>query len=228
MYPFLRLQAYYLRKRYDPESIEFYRKLQNLKVKQIDAYPREVERKRQLEALKRYGLEPSDDLLDVGCGNAAAGQYMIDYLNHGSYHGMDISQEAIKQAKKKINTRGLENKDPTFVNNNDLGFREFDEKTFDYIWANSVFTHLNKEHISEFLKNAKRVLHEDGQGLVTFKSSGDSDKKKITNNVASSNQYFYQPETLIEIGERHNLEISYSEDIPEWPPNVFHMLEFKK
>jgi cyclopropane fatty-acyl-phospholipid synthase-like methyltransferase len=123
--------------------------------------------KLQLEFLKSQGLEPSDTLLDIGCGTLRAGHLFIFMLDPGNYTGMDISEDAIKKGKEMVGKQKLREQDPTFIVNSDLKFEEV-EGSFDYALAQSVFTHLPNADIQECLSHISNVLEDDGEFYATI------------------------------------------------------------
>jgi SAM-dependent methyltransferase len=124
----------------------------------------------QFEFLINTGLQPSHNMLDLGCGTLRGGRLFIKYLNTGNYHGIDISSKAIAYAKQLVQQEGLSEKGPHLLvsEKKDLKFLEFSGETFDYILAQSVFTHLKPEHIKECFENIGRVMHESSAFYFTY------------------------------------------------------------
>ncbi|MFB6187402.1 MAG: cyclopropane-fatty-acyl-phospholipid synthase family protein [Halobacteriaceae archaeon] len=129
----------------------------------------------QFQLLKRNGLEPEDSLLDIGCGVLRGGIHFIKYLQSGNYYGMDISEEALEKGEEFLRKEGLEYKDPVLICNQDLSFEEkkLQNKKFDFILAQSVFTHLPRKEIKQCLDNIHKVLSDDGTFYATFNKSTD-------------------------------------------------------
>lgn len=119
----------------------------------------------QLNFLIDNGLQPHDKLIDIGCGILVGGEYFMTYLNCGNYTGIDISNELIEEGVRRIDDDVIENKKPTLKQNTDLKFNDIN-RTHNYAVANSVFTHLPKDHIDECLSNVGKVL--EGKLFVTF------------------------------------------------------------
>jgi len=113
----------------------------------------------QFEFLKRRGLKPHHRLLDIGCGTLRGGRHFIRYLDVSNYTGLDVSPEALKHAKTVINQGGLSEKYPTLVLNvaGDLRLENIKGK-FDFILAQSVFSHLPEEFIFDCFDNIHKVL----------------------------------------------------------------------
>jgi cyclopropane fatty-acyl-phospholipid synthase-like methyltransferase len=127
----------------------------------------------QFEFLRRQGLMPHHRMLDIGCGTLRGGRHAIRYLDPGCYSGIDLSSKAIEYGQELVQEEGLSDKRPNLVvsRNKDLKFGEFSGQMFDYILAQSVFTHLMEEHIEECLQHVGNVMHDDGQFFFTFREA---------------------------------------------------------
>ncbi|MFK7923523.1 MAG: methyltransferase domain-containing protein [Bacteroidia bacterium] len=55
-------------------------------------------------ALKKQGLKPTDDVLEIGCGIGAVSSLLVPYLRRGSLLGIDISPKSIEVANKRFST----------------------------------------------------------------------------------------------------------------------------
>jgi SAM-dependent methyltransferase len=225
---FLKRGWYYLRLKWlmlrnNPDSIDFYKQLQDYKVNNTGlTYARGYGiGEGQLDFLKRKGLQRSDRLLEIGCGDLRGGRYIIRYLAPENYTGIDISSAAINRAREVVGQEDLAEKHPTLVVNDDLRFDEFDRQ-FDVIFAHSVFTHLAESHIQECFENINRVLSGDG---VFYSSFTDADQRQVnyTRTVANSNQYKYPFSFFVEEGRENGFRVSV-DDYPEYPFDGMKML----
>jgi SAM-dependent methyltransferase len=135
----------------------------------------------QYEFVRSRGLLPEHKLLDIGCGTLRGGRHFIRYLNEGNYFGIDISPKAIEAAHRLVETEGLATKDPTLVlsRNKDLKFGEFEGERFDYLLAQSVFTHLKPEHIRECFEHIERVMAPGASFYFTFKKADRFEQRAI-------------------------------------------------
>ena len=126
--------------------------------------------KLQFEFLIKMNLKPHHKMLDLGCGTLRGGRHFIKYLDPGNYCGIDISPKAISAAKQLIEQEGFANRRPHLLvsENKDLRFREFRGETFDYILAQSVFTHLKPEHIKECFENISSIMHHSSVFYFTY------------------------------------------------------------
>lgn len=125
----------------------------------------------QFDFLVNNGLQPHHRMLDIGCGTLRGGRHFLRYLNSRNYSGMDISPKAIDYGKQLVQQEGLSEKQPRLLvsRNRDLRFEEFSGETFDYLLAQSVFTHLKPEHIEECFRHVGRIMKSDSVFFFTFK-----------------------------------------------------------
>jgi len=125
---------------------------------------------RQFDFLRAEGLLSHHRLLDIGCGTLRGGRHFIAYLEPGRYTGFDISQGAIQKAKALVEREGLADKRPVLEVNEtkDLKFTDYQGKTFDFILAQSVFSHLMEEHIDEAFRHVANVMHLGSKFFFTF------------------------------------------------------------
>lgn len=154
----------------------------------------------QFEFLKDEGLEPSDSLLDLGCGTLRGGRYFIPYLNPGKYMGLDISNEAISEGKKILGKELLRQKDVELRVNNDLRFEEVNRE-FDFVIAQSVFTHLPEEEIRECLQNIGKILKDNGFFYATFHDVDDRGKRRL-----EKYNFTYSFEKISQIAKENSLK----------------------
>ncbi len=120
----------------------------------------------QLEFLKSVGVEPHHRFLDIGCGDLRAGVPLIRYLNVGNYVGLDQSGIAIIQGTLSMTDENRA-KSPVFYVGGDFGLEEIDG-TFDFLWAHSVFTHVDLSMVGKCLASARTILNPGGSFLATF------------------------------------------------------------
>jgi len=123
----------------------------------------------QFEFLKKHGLEPQHRLLDIGCGSLRGGLFFIEHLNEGNYTGFDLSSEVIEAGKQKITEKGLGSKSPNLLVNveRNLKFDFLGGKKFDFLLAQSVFSHLQPDHIRECFDNLGKVMEPDARFFFT-------------------------------------------------------------
>ena len=121
----------------------------------------------QLLFLQEHGLLPQHKLLDIGCGALRCGVPIIRYLDASNYYGVDINTSLLEAGKYELDGEGLGNKQPHLLVSDNFELNRFGE-SFDFVIAQSLFTHLDKTRIVGCLKAAKGVLSPGGKFFATF------------------------------------------------------------
>jgi len=122
----------------------------------------------QFNLLTALGLREAHYLLDVGCGSLKAGRLFIPYLRPGRYFGIEhlpwLIQESID---REIGADLVRIKRPTFSDDNNWTMSIFNRQ-FDYILAQSIFSHLPQAGIRRCVAEAKKTLKPGGIFAATF------------------------------------------------------------
>ena len=122
----------------------------------------------QFDYLVSQGLQPHHYLLDVGCGPLRGGVHFIRYLEPGHYFGVEKNAAVLEAAREQELPRyGSQEKSPTLVAMENFDFPSLGQ-SFDYAWAQSVFTHLPLNSIIRCVMNIERVLVDGGKFYATF------------------------------------------------------------
>jgi len=122
----------------------------------------------QFNLLTNFGLRDYHKLLDIGCGSLRLGRLMIPYLQKGNYYGTEPNKWLIEEGlKNELGNEIVSVKSPAFNYSPDFDLQVFNEK-FDYLIAQSIFSHASSQQISKCLSEAKIVLKNDGLFLATF------------------------------------------------------------
>ena len=125
-------------------------------------------------------LQPTDRVLEVGCGAGRVAVPLTTYLNaQGGYEGFDIDGEAIRWCQTHITRRY-----PHFrfqlaeVHNrayNPTGYYPasayrfpYVDASFDFVFLGSVFTHMLSKDMQNYLSEISRVLKTGKKCLITF------------------------------------------------------------
>ena len=165
----------------------------------------------QLKTVVRHGLTPGHSLLDAGCGSLRAGHLLISHLNPRNYFGFDYNDSLIEAGyraeldadqKDRCPRSQLKVADVTQT----LPF----ERRFDFVLAFSLFTHLDRESVSNGIKVLADALSTDGKLLATFFIAPDRTVDKVTHKegvVTFSDQdpYHLSLDEIREIGLRAGL-----------------------
>ena len=102
----------------------------------------------QFEFLVSEGLKPSDFFVDVACGSLRGGIRLIPYLDRGHYTGIDKHIELIIYGiASELGESAYREKRPRFIIDDQFDFSKL-RTMVNFGLAQSLFTHLTREHIS--------------------------------------------------------------------------------
>ena len=165
-----------------------------------------LDRKFQIDYLVSKGLKPEMRLLDYGCGAISAGRYFIEYLNRDNYTGVDISSGVLEEARSRVERFDLAEKRPR-LQLVDEGFEEFVRgDQWDFVWAQSVFTHTPPDDIEKCVKLLKGSLDSGG---VFFASFGESE-----NGIEHKDfkDWYFPKSYFIQLGKKLGVKIEFMDD----------------
>ena len=120
-----------------------------------------MQRAFQLDFLQRMGLAPDHRLLDLGCGTLRGGLPLIGFLASGHYTGIDVRADVVEEARRELSEAGLRQRHPRIEHIERLAGLELGA-AFDYVWAFSVFVHLEDAELDAALAFAARHLAREG------------------------------------------------------------------
>jgi SAM-dependent methyltransferase len=140
----------------------------------------------QFRLLCALGLREHHKLLDLGCGSLRAGRLLIPYLARGNYHGVEPNHWLVEQGiQQEIGRDLIALKWPHF---HCIDTFQVDEcgRDFDYILAQSIFSHTGVNLLRRALASFARALSPKGMAAVTFIHARDT-----SDSVDDSNGWIY-------------------------------------
>ncbi|MFL6290903.1 MAG: class I SAM-dependent methyltransferase [Thermoanaerobaculia bacterium] len=123
----------------------------------------------QLGFLIGRGLRPPLRLLDLGCGCLRGGVHFVRYLEPGHYFGVDVNESLLIAGEQELEREGLRERLPPgnlLANGAFEGWRFGVD--FDFVLAQSVFTHLPAVWLRHCLGELTRCVRPGGQFYVTY------------------------------------------------------------
>ena len=93
---------------------------------------------------------------------------MIPFLRKGNYFGVEPNEWLIKDGiKNELGNDIISIKSPSFSNSSSFELQSFNEK-FDFLIAQSIFSHASSSQIIKCLKEAKSVMSKEALFFATF------------------------------------------------------------
>jgi SAM-dependent methyltransferase len=122
----------------------------------------------QFNLLTYLGLRENHFLLDIGCGSLRAGRLLIPYLSPGHYFGIEPEEWLVNQGiDKEVGRDLIQLKRPSLSGNSDFQLTVFDQK-FDFLLAQSIFSHASEMQIRKCFAEAKKVMQPEAIFAATF------------------------------------------------------------
>ena len=122
----------------------------------------------QFNLLTFLGLREEHTLLDIGCGSLRAGRLFLVYLQPGNYFGLEPEEWLVREGiDRELGREIVAMKRPTFRHEREFLLTAFG-RSFDYLVAQSIFSHTPQSQIAQCLSEAKKVLGPDSLFAATW------------------------------------------------------------
>lgn len=131
-----------------------------------------------IQLLKKSDEELTDNsrILDFGCSNGRIIRWFYNWTKQGEVWGVDISAEQILWAKTNLSPPFK------FVTTTTNPHLPFEDNYFDFIYATSVFTHI--DDLADFwLLELRRILKQDGLLFVTIQDETSVEHLKLQQSI---------------------------------------------
>lgn len=137
------------------------------------------------------GLQPTDDVLDPGCGCGRMAVALADVLDPSArYEGFDVVKEYTDWCTENITTQHanmkFEHVDVWNKNYNPDGKLQADkftfpypDQSFDFAFLTSVFTHMLPADVAHYLDELHRVIRPGKTVFATFFVNGADVRRRI-------------------------------------------------
>ena len=131
----------------------------------------------QFSVLTMLGLREKHSVLDIGCGSLRLGRFCILYLEPGNYCGIEPAEHILKEGvEENLGNEIVDRKQPSFDHNDQFDLGVFNRK-FDFLVAQSIFSHASRSQIQRCLAQVARVLKPTGFFMFNW-SKGKEDYKE--------------------------------------------------
>ncbi len=164
------------------------------------------EKRWQLDYLIRHGLTPESSLLDFGCGAGSAAVHFAGHLNAEKYVGADISQKCLMIAEERMREHNLQDRRPLLVHLPGGAVDPLQGRSFDFLWAQSVLTHMPPEDISKLITKILPLMHKDSKFFATFAPTKGGPRHY------QYKDWFYDPKFFQELSGQHPVDCQLMDD----------------
>lgn len=160
----------------------------------------------QRDFLIENGLKRGHSLLDYGCGVMRLRVHLEgEEIN---YFGVDISNNRLMRGLEMLKSRGINIDSTHAVFVSDYELSSLEKRKFDFIWAQSVYTHIPLDEIEISMRHLKSRLESKGKFIFTFSPASGSQIVRL------NQKDWWQPPSVIEAcARRAGFEV---EIVPEW------------
>jgi len=119
-----------------------------------------------LQLIKKYSISNSDKIIDIGCGKSFLADNLLE-LNYTNISLVDISSNALKEVKQR-----LQNKSLNFIETDILNFNS--NNKYD-IWHDRAVFHFitNRQGIEKYISLCNKYINNNGILIIgTFAEDG--------------------------------------------------------
>jgi len=156
----------------------------------------------QFSLLIALGLRQHHALLDIGCGSLRGGRLALMYLEPERYFGIEPEHWLIAQGvKHEIGQDLIDLKRPSFDDDGDFTLSVFG-RTFDYLIAQSIFSHATQAQIHRCLDEALKVMAPSSLFVANF---AEGDENYTGDTWVYPGCSYYTMDHMIEMVESHGL-----------------------
>lgn len=156
--------------------------------------------------LAALGLRQQHRLLDVGCGSLRVGRLLIPYLNPEGYTGLEPNRWLIDEGiEHEVGQDQVRIKRPSFHVSEDASALVASGHQFDFVLAQSIFSHCGTDLISSWLSQIARLLSDDGVLVATY-VAGEEDSN--ASGWIYPDCVAYREQTLSLLAAEHGLQFT--------------------
>jgi SAM-dependent methyltransferase len=174
---------------------------------------------RFLQAAVERGLQPDHRVLDLGCGVGRFAVAISEYLSdRGRYTGLDASKEAITLCNQWIAPK-LARFSFVWADVPDTGAAQiyrfpFEDERFDFVFSNSLFTHLVPRLAHSYIHEIGRVLRPGGRTVNTIFLLNRDSLARVVNGASNHGRlHRFEGSALVRKPDKPEAWIAHDEDL---------------
>lgn len=108
-----------------------------------------------------HPFESAGKVLDFGCGTSRVLRYMVEFLPGPQYYGSEVFRDNIDYGKSVF-------PEVIYLHHDNHPSIDVPDRTFDIIYAYSIFTHLEEKLHLKWLSELHRILQNEGIIILTI------------------------------------------------------------
>jgi SAM-dependent methyltransferase len=125
------------------------------------------------------GLRQHHRLLDIGCGSLRVGRLLIPYLNRGCYAGLEPNGWLVREGiAREVGRDLIAIKRPSFYEDADARRLLEQGLGFDYILAQSIFSHCGADLLQAWLRSCAALLRPGGALVATYVRGSEDTQRR--------------------------------------------------
>jgi ubiquinone/menaquinone biosynthesis C-methylase UbiE len=113
------------------------------------------------ERLRPY-IQPTDAVLDLGCGIGRVTRYVAPLCRE--IWAVDVSETMLRFARERL----AELPNVHFVLGRGIALPELESGSIDFVYSLLTLQHVEREHAFRLLRELRRVLRDGGRAFLTF------------------------------------------------------------
>lgn len=147
-------------------------------------------------------LPSNAHILDVGCAGGRDSRMFVD--RGFNVTGIDLCEPFLQEARRSVSSAVFLKKDVLEL--------DFEEASFDGIWACAVLLHLEKKDLPKALSDFYRILKQQGVLFIGIKH-GDGEQSVVDSLSDGNSRFFsfYQKDEIEALVRAAGFNITYSE-----------------
>lgn len=119
--------------------------------------------------LTAAGMRQHHRVLDIGCGSLRVGRLLLPYLNAGGYTGLEPNRWLVAEGiRREVGQDQVAIKQPRFVYDTDATALLAEGRRYDYVVAQSIFSHCGPDLMAHWVSQVAELLAEGGVLLATY------------------------------------------------------------
>ncbi len=120
----------------------------------------------KFEALRQWGLQPDQRVVDYGCGSLRVGQHLIRYLDAGKYTGIDVTDAFYSAGLKILGPELCDAKRPSFAVIDEATIARLASNPPDVVVSVAVVMHVAPAEIELFFERVLRLMGPHTRAMI--------------------------------------------------------------